>query len=122
MRICQPHWDKLRAAIKARRIDRFGAKSGEEAIEDMKADLEGRPHDYDPTMDCNNMIFGRALAEGGLYLMGTKENGEHYCPICEVIRHKPDISVEEHERHWIDGPADAALAHCRALGLVPAVQ
>jgi hypothetical protein len=123
MRICKEHWAKIRAAIKERDIAHLGAKSGEEAMEDVKADLDGRERDYDPLMDCNWMINGRALTEGGLYLMTAKEDGSHFCPICEAIAHKPaDAEVQWVEDYWIQGPADAALKECQDKGLVPKVQ
>jgi hypothetical protein len=123
MKICQDHWGKLRAAIKERGIDHLVARTGKEAAENMKADLEGRERDYDPLMDCHWMITSRAVEHGGLYLMAPKEDGTEYCPICEALLHKPDdISVEQAEKYWIDGPADAALGLCREKGLVPGAQ
>lgn len=116
MRICQTHWDKLRAAIDARGISHLGAKTGEEAMEDMKAAMEGREHDYDPLMDCNWMITTKALELGGLWLMGMDEHGEEFCPICEAVR------AGAPEDHWIDGPADEALAECRRRGLTAGIQ
>jgi hypothetical protein len=115
MKFCQPHWDRLRNAIKERGIDHLGAKTGEQVIEEMKADLEGQKRPYDPLLDCHWMITCRAMELGGLYLMTQKEDGSNYCPICEVIAHGGD------EDHWINGPADAALEECRKRGLVPAV-
>ena|SRR3990172_1832585 len=120
--MCQVHWNKLRAALAARGIDHLGAKNGQELLENVKTELVGGKPDYDPLMDCNNMIFSRGLEMGGLYLMGRKEDGSSYCPICEATTHQTAYSKEDHEKYWIDGPADAALAQCRELGLVPAVQ
>lgn len=117
MKICPGHWGKLRAALDARGIGHLGAKSGEEAVSNITEQLEGGSPAYDPLMDCNNMIWSRGLEAGGLYLMGQKEDGSHYCPICEAISHGAGD-----EKFWIDGPADAVLGHCRKLRLVPAVQ
>jgi hypothetical protein len=122
MRICQDHWDKLRGALKERGIDHLGAQSGVELMENIKTTFDGGQPNYDPLIDCNNMIWSRGLEMGGLYLMNTKEDGSSYCPICEAIVYQPSYTREDHERYWIDGPADAALAHCRMLGLIPAVQ
>lgn len=116
MQICKEHWEKLRAALATRGLDHLGAKSGEQAVADMNADLEGDERAYDPLMGCNWMITSRALSIGGLYLLGTKEDGSQYCPVCEAVAG----GVEE--KDWIDGPADAALAHCREAGLVPRIQ
>jgi hypothetical protein len=116
MKFCQPHWDKLRAALKERGVDHLGAKTGEQAIADMSADFDGREREYDPLMDCHWMITNRALESGGLYLMGAKEDGSQYCPVCEAEAH--GVPVDS----WINGAADAGLAHCRELGLVPTIQ
>lgn len=123
MRICQDHWNKIRAAIKERGIDHLGAKTGEKAVEDIKTQIEGRPTDYDPLMSCNWMIHSKALEMGGLYLMTAKEDGTPHCPICEAIAHKPDdAEVQWVEDYWIKGPVDAALKECQDRGLVPKVQ
>jgi hypothetical protein len=123
MKMCQPHWNKLREAMKDRCIDYLGAKDGKQAADDAVEQLAGRETDYDPLMACNWMITGRALKMGGLYLMGAKEDGSEYCPICEAIEHKPeDVEVAWVENYWIDGPADAVLEECRTLGLANPVQ
>lgn len=125
MKICQPHWNKLRAAIKDRGIDHLGAKSGKEAVEDALTELRGGEQDFDPAMACNNMIWSQGLKMGGLYLMGTKDDGSEYCPICEALDKMsppPGSTREDCERWWIDGPADAALEECRRRGLVPGKQ
>lgn len=125
MKLCQSHWDMLRAALKERGIDHLGAKTGHEVIEDMKTELAGGDTDFDPLMCCNYMIWNRGLELGGLYLMGQKDDGSEYCPICEALDHMeppPGETREYCERLWIDGPADAALNECRRCGLVPAEQ
>ena len=53
-------------------------------------------------MAAHNMIVGRALELGGLYLM----TGD-YCPVCEAMKHG------QPETHWIDGPSDAVLEMAR---------
>ena len=50
MRICKDHWAKIRATIQFYSIAQLGAKSGENAMEDINADLDGRERDYDPLM------------------------------------------------------------------------
>lgn len=125
MRMCAPHWEKLRAAIKARGIDHIGAKNSVEAHANMVAELEGQSSNYDPLMSCHWMITNQALRMGGLYLMTQKEDGSEYCPICEALLHmtpSEGTTKEQQEKSWIDGPADAALEECRKLGLVPRVQ
>lgn len=117
MRFCDAHWAKLRAAIKDRGLEHLVAKTAEQVIESMKADLQREERPYDPLMDCHWMIVNKALQVGGLYLMGKKEDGSDYCPVCEGISHEAGD-----EAFWIIGPADAVLEHCREKGLVPGVQ
>lgn len=118
MQICKTHWDKLREAIATRGLDHLGAKSGEEAISDAVATLEGEDTAFDPLMSCNWMIHNRALEIGGLYLISLKQDGTHYCPICEAIEHADDMTVQELETYWINGPADSVLETAREMGLV----
>lgn len=117
MQFCQPHWDKLRAAIAERGLSHRIAQDGRAAAGRMKAEFEGTATDrtYDPLMDAHNMIVARALELGGLYLM----TGD-YCPICEAVTHSPKEvfpSVEDVERYWIDGPADSVKTYCVEHGL-----
>ena len=122
MRFCQRHWDALRAAVRARGLDHLVGKSGREALERARDELAGTATDatYDPLLAAHNMILGRALEGGGLYLL----TGD-YCPVCEAVAHKDDspngaaLTVEQAESYWIDGPADAVLAYCREHGLAP---
>lgn len=115
MRICQPHWDRLRQALANRGLDHLGAKTSEQAFENMAADVRGEVHPYDPLMDCHWMIVSRALDIGGLYLLGLREDGGQHCPICEAVK------FGQSEDDWIDGPADTALRYCREASLIPAV-
>lgn len=129
MKFCQPHWDKLRAAIEARGLSHLVAKDAQTAMADTVAQLEGTATEanYDPLMNAHWMITGRALQMGGLYLMMAD-----HCPVCEVMKHMAHIprTPEETEpagaawveSHWIDGPADAVLTYCQERGLVPPKQ
>lgn len=116
MKICQAHWDSLRAAIKERGLDHLGAKNGEEAVERMQDELNGVATDdtYDPLMSANWMISSNALQAGGLYLMGADEKGEQYCPLCEVEKHIGVGTAAE----WIQGCTDSIRQHCIEKGLI----
>jgi hypothetical protein len=125
--MCATHWAALRKAIADRGLDHLVAKSGEKAAERIKAELEGTATDtsYDPLMGAHNMIVSRSLQVGGLYMMALDESGNHRCPICEAMKHsrigpnEGDFRDAAHvESHWIDGPADAALAYCREQKLI----
>lgn len=128
MKFCASHWDKLREAIKARGMFHLVANSGEAAAERMVDEINGTATDrtFDPLMSAHNMIMGRAIEAGGLYLM----TGD-FSPICETIKHRAGVvdpvkgrpyTAEEEEAYWIDGPADGTLAYCRERGLMPPVQ
>lgn len=108
MKICQEHWDRLRVKLDELGIGHLGAKTGQDAIRNLVTELEGRgaENDYDPLMDCNNMISAQGLKNVGLSLMTEAE----LCPICE--------SVKLYEASWIEGPAQAAYEHCKSEGLV----
>lgn len=108
MKICQAHWDKLRAKLDELGIGHLGAKSGEDAIKNIVTELEGREaeNDYDPLMACNHMISSQGLRVVGLSLMARTE----CCPICEAVK--------LYEQDWIDGPTNAALAYCQEQGLI----
>jgi len=108
MKICQPHWERLKARLEELGLGHLGAKSEEDAMRNIVTELEGRSaeNDYDPLMDCNNMIFTNGLNVVGLELMVSPDA----CPICE--------SVKLYDQSWIDGPTHAVLLHCQELGLV----
>lgn len=119
MKFCQPHWDKLREAIKARGMWHLVAKSGEAAVERMKAELQhgaaASDDTWDPLMNCHWMILGRSLELGGLYLMGRDDAGNDYCPVCEAVKHG------QSETNWIEGPAEASLSYAREHNLLGTV-
>lgn len=127
MKICDNHWAKLTEAIKSRGLWHLVTKEGKAAFDSIAGQLQGQPEEgYDPLMACNFMIWGRAIDVGGLYLM----TGD-LCPVCEAMVHTAKFPKEGEtepvgeawvESHWIDGPADAALAHCRELGLTSPAQ
>lgn len=113
MKICQSHWDRIRAKLDELGIGHLGAKSGEAAIRNVVTELEGREaeNDYDPLMACNNMIWSNGMRYLGLSLMAANADGSDRCPVCEIVR-----ATEE---EWINGPTQAALSDCRERGLVP---
>lgn len=125
MRMCQRHWDALRAAIDARGLGRFVAANGRDATARMKAELEGtaEPDDFEPLLGAHNLILARALESLGLYVMRPAEaGGAEPCPACDLIAAYPP-PPEGHryptnELFFIDGPADAALDEARRRGLV----
>ena len=76
MKMCQSHWDKLRAAIADRGLDKFVSADGLAAINALVA---GRP---DPLLAAHNAIVGNAASKVGIAVMQQNEDGSDRCPIC----------------------------------------
>jgi hypothetical protein len=115
--MCSAHWDALKDALRERDLFRFVANDGAGATERIKAQLTpGAPaaEGFEPLLNANFGIFGNALQGGGLYLMGTKEDGTPYCPLCELEAH-----TEAKADEWIKEAADEQLRNAQRLGLVP---
>lgn len=102
MKVCSGHWNDLKAVIDKKGLSAFISRDGHAALDEMFKEQEAdedRP--YDPLLAANNMIWTAALEAGGLYLMGTDENGDEYCPLCEV-----DAHLEGGAMDWIEGSTD----------------
>lgn len=119
MKMCQTHWAALRAAIEERGLMKLVSRNGEVLIERLEGQLIGQPikETFDPLMGANLAIWSNALEAGGLYLMGTTESGEQYCPICESEKHGGYPA-----EWWITNAADEQLNRAQELGLVPPIQ
>ncbi len=92
MKICQPHWEKMKAEIEKLGLSQFISKNSKEAFNRMTSDavdLDVMP--ADPLMMANNMIWSRSIEHLGLYLMAVKEDGSHFCPLCEVNEKLPPL-------------------------------
>lgn len=112
MKMCQPHWEKIRKAINDRGMGHLGAKTGKQAMANAITELEGRSAEngFDPLMGCNNMIWSQALKILGLGLMSNNPDGSEKCPVCEAMI--------AYERWWIDGPADVMLKEAKEQKLI----
>ena len=90
MKLCDRHWEELRAAIKAKGIWDLVASSGEALKPVVERDLAGkapeRPEHFDPLLAATFAIYNNGLRAGGLYLMMPDEEGNDRCPICEGLR------------------------------------
>lgn len=126
MRICKAHWRMCRDAVDSRGMGGLVAKSGEAAMDNMIAEIEGtaKEQDFDPLMSLNWFFSGEAMKNGGLYLMAVdpehpdlKDNDGHYCPICEFEKHMQGFDAAEQ----IGMVADQMAEHCRKEGLIPPV-
>lgn len=112
MRMCSEHWASLKAAIDARGLTQFVAKSGEEAVsrlvsDDMRAG-------FDPLMGAHNALIANLLLDRGLALMA--EDG---CPLCVAIA---SCGCGEGDacsyRTWIGRAVDDQCSAARRLGLL----
>jgi hypothetical protein len=104
MKLCQTHWDSLRAEIKSRGLGDFISANGTEAMQRVRDDLDGKKvtkENFDPLLAANNMIWSNAMQLianiGGnpLVLMQEKppEHPEHDCPLCYL-----NWLSEEHDK------------------------
>lgn len=126
MKMCQPHWDRLKAAIEHRGLGHLIAANARDAHARAVSDLKGEsdPTDFDPLMSATWMIYGKATQDLGLGIMGVDDKGEQYCPVCEWSRAMPQPPsghrYADNESYMLDGPADAVLDDAKNLGLWPA--
>src|SRR5437879_2436491 len=112
MKMCQPHWDQLRAGVRERGMEHLVLPDGEAARDNIDRELAGDPDaHFDPLMSANCSLFTTAIECGGLDMM----NGAH-CPLCEADANGGQAQA------WITGCLDAQLAHARERGLVPRIQ
>jgi hypothetical protein len=114
MKYCQPHWDKLCAAIDSRQLGRLLAAK----------DSDARARAIAALQTVHWMIVSAVRTRSGLALF----YGD-LCPVCEGIKSNAGLvdphlgrvyTPAEEEAYWIDGPADAVLDIARNLGLADA--
>lgn len=130
MKFCQPHWDKLRAAIDDRGLSGLVAKDGAQAIQQM-ADQLARvkagdeslsASNFDPLMSAHWAIVNNALRICGLAIMAPNEDGSARCPLCFMIAgcsHQDCPSPDACGwNEWINRAADDAKTRAVELGLV----
>lgn len=136
MKMCQNHWDKLRQAIIARGLGDLIAASGQEALQQAKEELEGKPknrQNFDPLMSAHWAICGNAMgllkdigANPLVLMTSDPEHPEHECPLCYL-----NFLSAEHDRTctdpncpkqrgmnfeaWIDKAADGAAEIAKDL-------
>lgn len=132
MKFCQSHWDMLRAEIARVGLDKFGAKSGEQAIEMLKKQLEApsvsqreASSTFDPLMNAHWAIVNNCLPYLGLQLFAAKEDGTEHCPLCMITEdHAKRCTItncdvdKSHWDDWIVRAVDDQLQKAKALGLV----
>jgi hypothetical protein len=93
MKICQQHWNTLRAKIEASPYAWMISSSRAEAVERAAKDIEDKlePQNFDPLMACNIIVWTHAIKVGGLRMM--QYDG---CPICKLpVPNWIDLAVAE---------------------------
>ena len=80
MKMCQPHWDTLRVAIKARGLSALVAESGQKALDNLGSELAHGPtvDNFDPLMNAYWAIVSNLSTNnpGVLFMDG--------CPLCSA--------------------------------------
>lgn len=108
MNWCKPHWTQLRAAIKDKGLDGFGAQDGEESTQALANALEGEEGPFDPLIGCwlriNAYMFESPACNGRIL----------QCPLCILVDDKQPELVEK----WIDGCTQSALDYALEQGLI----
>jgi len=113
MNWCQMHWDQLKVALKERGLDKFGAKTGQQAINEMVDELDGRSHDFDPLMGSWNQI--NLVMANSLEKLGRRNEVLLLkCPLCILVEDGQPQTV----KNWIDGVTDSALEYAIKEGLI----
>lgn len=140
MRICQDHWNAMRAKLDELGIGHIGHKSGQAAIAAAEAQIERAQvgdsptptnDEWDPLMAMNYNFWSRALEIVGLAAMAA----DFGCPLCHAradydLHAKPggcgdptcnrpqDTSGDPTDEAWIRGCAEAMRDEAHRRGLV----
>lgn len=138
MKICQPHWDQMRAKLNELGIGHLGHKSGEEALVaiakqvERGSEAELPDEEWDPLMAMNMNFWSMAVSNVGLAAM-TEDYG---CPLCDArasfdLHNTPtgrcsepecNIQIQPGECPWdlnmISSCAEAMRKHAIERGLV----
>ena len=122
MRFCAFfHADELRGQVISKGMGGLIADDDGNVVERARAELAiaAPVATYDPLMVAHWAIVGKALEEGGVYLMFDRPgDGGEYCPLCEV----EDAGVREGKvglsLAWMEGCTDSILVYCRQQGLL----
>jgi hypothetical protein len=89
MKLCDPHWKELKAAIDAYGMGASIAEHSRHLGAKLKEELEGKPRtraNYDPLMGATMMIYGHSIEHGGLGIMAVEPEP---CPICYFSKNCP---------------------------------
>jgi hypothetical protein len=115
MKLCTPHWEELRTAVRDRGLEPFVSRSGEEAARKL---ANGPPRDrasFDPLLRANIAIVEHVVGAAGP-VKAAEWSATDACPICYFSDHC-DV-CREHSARWITLATDEQLALAKVLGLV----
>lgn len=140
MKFCEAHWEAIRAELAKRGLDKFVSPDGPEAMRRMNAamieerdKLPKKVENFEPLMQCHNMIVGRSFEFfGPPYMMAhngdEKINGGHRCPVCVAVTEitgaphgenpKTTWTAEEVLEEWTVGPVKGMLAFAIENGFI----
>ena len=96
--MCMEHWNELKSAIENKGLGHLVSKDSQSVANRIKKELNHEHFIKDPLFSANMAIMGNAIQAGGLYLMGKKEDGSDYCPLCEALRNLEDGM----DKKWIE--------------------
>jgi hypothetical protein len=120
VRMCQPHWERLKTAIADRGMDGLVSQDGAELVARMREQMEsGATRDnFDPLMAAHNLILRNAMNVAGLDLMTPNDDGTDRCPICylsDSFRAQCERTGRTFESYdcWCEKAADDVLAAWR---------
>lgn len=120
MRMCKDHWDELKAALAARGLDRFIAKSGEEVVNRLTKEVSTPTESFEPLMGGHNAILSNCLRIAGLDIMRPNDDGTDRCPLCYLITNCQCGRGEECPfKTFVVKCADEQLEYAKHLKLVP---
>ena len=119
MKMCQPHWDKLRDEIKRSGLSALVAESGQQAVSNMDSELNsGRTVDnFDPLMNAHWAIINN-LADIDPRILFADD-----CPLCFANREHAERCVVAdcaggltYFDQWIRRAASDQVAAWKSLG------
>jgi hypothetical protein len=108
MKLCNDHYEKLKTAIRTKKMWHLVSKSGEEAVNRFSSPV------IDPLFNSCMNIYTNALHAGGLQLLDYDENGKEYCPLCELNKH----GTVQNSDDWIDLATEDMLIYCKDNNLL----
>lgn len=113
MRMCQPHWDRLKEEIAKVGLWPFVASSGSDLVERLKKELGDQLTIPDPLNSCNFRIWSAALERAPYLIFRNSEIGENDCPLCDVKLSGQNIEIPRNDldEDWIIGCVDDCKKH-----------